>query len=221
MKNCDDLKECFQEPNVNLTERVISLAAGSLLLYSLLSKRGRLLKGLAGSLLMFRGATGYCPAYEAFGKGEETIEKNFIHINTSVTVDKPRQEVYAFWRQLENLPKFMTHLESVKVNDDDTSEWKARIPGDLGSIGWKSEMIRDKPNEHISWRSLPDSDIDTTGFVDFRDTVNLGTVIHVVISYHPPAGKAGEKIGKLLNPVFEKLVTDDIKNFKSFIENTG
>ncbi|MFP4471591.1 MAG: SRPBCC family protein [Bacteroidales bacterium] len=218
MKSKEEFKEMISETNVSLNERMISIVTGTLLLCSSFSGRGKLLKAISGGFLMFRGFTGYCPGYKALGHNEDAAAKDFIHINTSVTVDRPRQEVYDFWRKLENLPRFMKHLESVEELDNETSLWKARIPGGLGTVDWKSEIVNDKPNEHLSWRSVPDSQVQNTGFVDFRDTVNLGTVVHVVISYHPPAGKVGKSVGKLFNPLFEKMITDDIKNFKEYLE---
>ncbi len=207
------------EKNVNLTERIISLVSGSLLLCSAFSGRARLLKGLTGGLLVFRGASGYCPAYDALGY-KTAGEKDYIHISTTVAVDRPRQEVYAFWRKLDNLPSFMKHLESVEVLDEQTSEWTLRIPGGVGTVSWKSSIIKDEPDTHLSWRSLPGSDIENTGFVDFRDTQQLGTVVHVVIAYYLPAGKVGEGVAKLFNPVFEKMVRDDIRNFRSYMEKS-
>jgi uncharacterized membrane protein len=167
--------------------------------------------------MLFRGVTGYCPAYDAMSNAN-MLQGGNVTINTSLSVDSPVADVYRAWRQLENLPLFMTHLHSVMVIDEYTSEWKARIPGGLGTIGWKAEILMDEPNEMISWHSMPGSTINNSGKVKFVSN-GSSTEIDVTISYHAPLGAAGEAAAKLLNPVFENMVKNDIANFKDYIEN--
>ena len=115
----------------------------------------------------------------------------------------------------------MRHLKKVQVLDETTSEWTAsipRLPGKLGTVSWKSEIVKDDPGALLSWKSLPGSAIENAGKVSFNDAGKFGTEVHVVISYHAPLGLVGEKAGKLLNPLFEKMVREDIRNFKRFIE---
>lgn len=207
------------ENNVGTTERVISTLAGAYVLYDALVKEKKsILKGFLVSFLLFRGATGICPVYKAIEKGKEGFRTQNINIKTKLSVRKPRNEVYEFWRRLENLPLFMKHLKSVKTINEKTSEWEANTPGGVGSLQWKSEIVKDIPNEHIGWQSLPDATIVNAGNVKFIDAGKFGTEVHVVISYHAPGGIAGEGIGRSLNPVFENMVREDIKNLKRYME---
>jgi len=203
--------------NVGSTERLISALFGSALLYDAISNKKGLFKGLAGGLLLFRGTTGYCPAYD-FIDNENPFKPLNVNIRTSVKVNRPRNEVYEFWRRLENLPLFMKHLDEIKVVDDTLSHWKATIPGGLGTVDWTSIIVYDEPNERIGWSSLADSPIRHAGNVHFRDCGESGTVVHAVISYQAPAGKIGEGIGRLINPLFENVVKQDIENVKNFME---
>ncbi len=217
MKKSKDLSVPDLKSNVGFPERIISLISGSFLMCNAISKKGSFPKALAASYLMFRGTTGYCPAYDIAGKTLGIKSRN-INIYTSITVNKPPNEVYAFWRKLENLPLFMDHLDEVKAIDDTHSEWKVKIPGGLGTISWKSRIVEDVPGERISWHSLPDSVIENAGNVQFIRSGKSGTELHVFISYRVPAGKAGESIAKLFNPLFEEMIREDIKNFRSFLE---
>lgn len=207
-----------KEINVEEGERMLSAVMGSLLLYRAF-KKGGIIKALTGGYLLFRGATGYCPAYEALEDKGVVIKSRNINIKTSVTVKKPRHEVYDFWRKLENLPLFMKHIKSVEMQAEKVTEWKARIPGGLGSISWKTEIVEDQPNERIGWSSLPGSTIENAGNIHFRDAGKFGTEVHAVISYHAPAGKAGETLARLFTPAFEAVVREDIKNFKRYLES--
>ncbi len=202
--------------NVGFTERFISMIAGSFLMYrAIATKRKR--KALLGGYLMFRGATGHCSSYSIVGMSTAGKAQN-VNCKVRITVNKPLPEVYEFWRRLENFPLFMKHLKSLKTIDDITSEWKAFIPGKLGTVTWKSEIVKDEKNQRIGWHSLPGSSIENAGNVHFRDAGKFGTEVYVVISYHAPGGKAGEGVGKLFNPLFEEMVKEDIKNFKRYME---
>lgn len=112
----------------------------------------------------------------------------------------------------------MNHLESVKPLSYTTSKWTAKGPAGIGKLTWKAEIVKDEKERLISWNSLPDSSLKNTGKVVFRPN-EQGTEIIVTISYHAPLGVAGESAAKLLNPYFEKLVKDDIMNFKTYLES--
>jgi len=223
----DSLLNLHLDKNVGRTERIISAVAGSLLMLHGIKNGRKVSEVPLGSYLLFRGATGFCPVKKQFigyrngnGIAEHAVASRPepIQIDTTVTVDKPKHEVYPFWRKLENLPLFMKHLESVTVVDEKTSLWSAKIPGGLGTIDWESEITGDNMNDSISWRSLPESEIRNSGKVRFKDTGQGKTEIHASITYEAPGGIIGEKVGKLLNPVFEKMVKSDIKNFKKYLE---
>lgn len=208
--------------NVGPTERVLSVAGGALLLFNIISnKKSNLLQTFAGTYLLLRGVTGFCLAYERLGKRELDFRAPNVNIRTSVTVNRPRDQVYAFWRRLENLPLFMEHLKAVQVLDETRSEWTAALVGGAGTISWRSEIVKDDPGDTLSWHSLPGSSIENSGKVRFSDAWNAGTLVDIVISYHAPLGLLGEKAGRLLNPFFEKMVEQDIRNFKRYIETSA
>jgi len=206
--------------NVGKTERIIMIAAGSYLLYRALKKKHRntkkVMEGVTAGTMLFRGISGYCPAYDLINR-TGTLKGGNIAITTALTVNRPVEEVYNAWRQLENLPLFMKHLHSVAVIDQYKSVWKARIPGGVGTISWEAEILMDQPNELLSWHSLPHSTIHNAGKVKFVNNGN-STDIEVTISYHAPLGKAGELAAKLLTPVFENMIQKDIEGFKEYIE---
>jgi uncharacterized membrane protein len=211
-----------QTVNVNWPERYISVAAGVKLAFSGLgglfsSPLTSLLKLGAGGYLLNRGMTGHCAIYTKIGK--DTQEPINVNIRSAFTINKPRQAVYDFWRKLDNLPLFMNHLESVEVIDNNRSHWVLKLPTGVGTISWDAEIVKDKPGEVIGWSSLPDSVLDNTGKVFFRDSEDgQGTIVDVVISYQPPAGGVGASIASVLNPLFKNIVDTDVRNFKQYMD---
>lgn len=212
--------------NISFAERAVSVAAGANLIASGLLNifshpiRNLIIAG-AGGYLVFRGATGYCPVYQFVDRQRSQIKNSNVNIRTSVFINKPRQEIYDFWRNLENLPLFMTHLKRVKQLDAKRSHWESNLPGNLSSISWEAEIVNDIPGSVIGWRSIAGSEIDNAGKVEFTDAADgQGTMLEVVISYLPPKGGfIKSKIADLLSPVFERMVRSDINNFKHYIEN--
>lgn len=208
--------------NLNWPERYISIAAG--VKFTLSGLKGlfkspffSLVKLGAGSYLLNRGITGHCDVYESIGKN--TQEPVDVTIRSAFVVDKPRQEVYDFWRKLDNLPMFMNHLESVETIDDTRSHWILRLPTGVATVSWDAEIVTDTPGEVIGWSSLPGSVIDNAGKVFFRDEANgNGTVVDVIISYQPPAGGFGASLAHVLNPVFKNMVDTDVHNFKQYMD---
>jgi uncharacterized membrane protein len=222
----ESLKGSFIEPknseNVNTTERLISIAAGTFIFYKGLKQLFShpfigLQEAAVGGVLLYRGATGFCPIYDKIGKDSTDLQA--IRITERFIVDRPRDEVYSFWRNLENLPRFMKHLSSVTELDATQSEWKANIPNDLLKIKWNAEITREEQNRYIGWQSVEGSMIDNAGKVEFSDAINgLGTELNVEINYFPPAGTIGRSVAKLLNGIFENMVREDITNFKHYVE---
>lgn len=206
------------DANVSNLERMIMVAAGGYLLYNALSRPKKSVpQTLAATTMLARGITGYCPVYDAVGK-VETMKSSNVNIRTNITIDKPVDEVYAFWRKLENLPKFMSHLKTVEEKNDSHSHWVAQGPAGIGTLSWDAKILMDEPGRILSWTSLPDSTVDNAGKVVFKQRGSNGTELDVTISYHAPLGIAGEAAAKLLNPLFERMVKSDIANFKTYIE---
>ena len=210
--------------NVGQTERLVSVGLGSFLLSSGLHNLFRhplkgLLQTALGGALLYRGATGHCPVVASISKDRSVGHTPAINIRTGLIVNKPRQEVYNFWRKLENLPLFMKHLANVTEIDEKHSHWEAEIPGGIGKVKWNAEIVKEEENSLIGWQSIPNSMVNNAGKVQFRDALGgEGTELDVVITYHAPAGELGAGLAKTLNPMLEKMVRQDIMNFKEYIE---
>jgi uncharacterized membrane protein len=213
--------------NVGQSERLASLFGGGLLALYGLSRgttNGLLLSGI-GAALAYRGATGHCHVYQALGMDSTTHRKpttaipsgQGVKIEESVTINRPPEILYGFWRDLGNLPRVMRHLVSVHEHDGQQSHWVARGP--IGNVEWDAEIITDRPNELISWRSLPDSTVATAGSVRFvSGPADRGTEVHVVLSYNPPAGQLGAAIAWLAASDPKTEIRQDLRNFKSLME---
>ena len=141
-----------------------------------------------------------------------------VQVVESFTVSKPPEELFAFWRRLENLPAFMKHVESVEALDAKRSHWKVRAPGGT-TVEWDAEIVEEEPGRLISWRSLPGSEIENGGSVRFRPaTGNRGTVVEVTMFYEPPAGNVGAVIAKLFGEEPQLQVREDLRRFKQLTE---
>ncbi|MFZ0598801.1 MAG: SRPBCC family protein [Flavobacterium sp.] len=205
--------------NVSTLERILMITSGSYLLYKGLSQENKsIAKISSGGAMLARGISGYCPVYSAVDHLKNNKPSN-VNIRTNVVINKPISEVYAFWRNLENLPKFMNHLASVKTISETKSEWTAKGPAGIGTLTWNAEIIKDQKEKLLSWQSLPDATVKNFGKVLFKAQGNK-TEIEVTISYRAPLGLAGEGAAKLLNPYFEKVVNDDIKNLQLYLESS-
>jgi uncharacterized membrane protein len=215
--------------NMNLVERWGSVLAGALMLGSgARSQSGGKLKMLAGGELLRRGFTGHCYAYQAFGVHPRPTGQGAsisvpyelgVRARAAVTVNKPRETVYRFWRDFENLPRFMKHLISV-TNDPDPrrSRWVAEGPAG-SKVEWIAEIHNDVENELIAWRSLPGSEVDSAGSVRFKDAPgNRGTEVLVELQYNPPAGLVGASIAKLFGRDAETEIESDLFRLRAFFE---
>lgn len=211
--------------NLSSAERTISIATGLKLALSgfkglFKSPFSSIIKLGAGGYLLNRGITGHCELYSRMGRN--STEPVNVNIRSSYLIDKPRQEVYDFWRKLDNLPLFMKHLESVEVIGEKHSHWVLKLPTGVAKVSWDAEIVRDEPGYSIGWSSLPDSLIDNAGKVRFQDSTDgYGTLVDIVISYRPPAGGFGGGIAHILNPVFKNMVDNDVRNFKQYMDIDG
>ena len=213
--------------NLSSNERWLSLAGGGAL--SVLGFDGRgpsLLSSLVGGYLLYRAATGNCMLYQALGvsTSESTVPQTAVtaghgtRVEHAVTVMRPAREVYDFWRDFENLPRFMTHLVDVETSTNGKSHWVAKGP--LGTkVEWDAEVIVDIPGEAIGWKSLDGSDVNTAGSVRFRElSHDRGTEVRVNLKYDPPAGKVGIAIARLFGESPETQIRDDMRRFKELLE---
>jgi uncharacterized membrane protein len=140
------------------------------------------------------------------------------HIETSVSVLRPPQELYSFWRNFENLPRFMRHLESVRNTGDGRSHWIARTP--VGSrVEWDAEVIEEREGQLLSWQSVPGSQIHNAGSVLFEPMpADRGTMVRVSFDLVPPGGAAGRLAAKALGPITRQQVHEDLRRFKNLME---
>ena len=218
------------KPNIVSPERwTTAFLGGGLATYGLLRRSpAGLALGAAGLYLIYRGSTGYCPAYAALGVNnvsaddQEAVREKLgdvgIKVTHAVTINKPAAELYAFWRDFTNLPRIMDHLQSVTTSDNSHSHWVAKAP--LGrTVEWDAEIINETPNEVIAWRSLPGADVDNAGSVTFKPApIGRGTELRVTLSYAPPAGKVGATVARLLGEEPRKQLDDDLRHLKALME---
>lgn len=213
--------------NVHPLERWASILSGGAMAAAGL-KKGRLgvLHIATGAVLIQRGVTGRCRVYQALGVRTAPAPLNGampyeigVRVRSAVTVNRPRSEVFGYWRQLENLPQFMTHLESVQQTGDGRSHWVAQGP--LGkSLAWDAEILNEAQDEIIAWRSLPGSQVDSAGSVRFKDAPGgRGTEIRVELQYNPPAGMVGAYAAKLFGRDAQHEIDHDLLRLKQFLES--
>jgi uncharacterized membrane protein len=159
-----------------------------------------------GGYLVYHGATG----------SERGLQR--VHVQKSFTIYKPPEELYRFWRNFANLPRFMSHLESVEVTGDRYSRWTARTPLG-GRVSWNAELTDERENEYLVWRSLPGSDLQVDGSVEFRRAPgDRGTEVRAAISYTPPAGKVGHVLAGFFGESPEQQIREDLRHFKQLME---
>ena len=139
-----------------------------------------------------------------------------IHVEHSVTINRPVSELYRFWRNFENLPKFMQHLESVAVREEGISHWVAKGPAGM-HVEWDARIINEIEDRVIAWQSLRGSTIATAGAVNFAQT-DRGTVVHVHMQYNPPGGKIGAAVAYMLGEEPNHQVQEELRNFKRLME---
>ncbi|MBO0859057.1 MAG: SRPBCC family protein [Chloracidobacterium sp.] len=227
----------YRPINVSDGERLISIAGGGALsIYGM--KRGGvrgLLMAITGGALIYRGATGHSNLYKALSvstarrKGIRASVKHGagIKVEKSVSINKPVEELFRFWSDFENLPRFLNHLESVRPIGGQSSQstrarrvshWVARLPAGM-KVEWDAEIINEEPNELIAWRSLEGAQVPNAGSVRFERNPNgRGAEVKVAIEYAPPAGKIGSLLAKLFGEDPERRVAEDLRRFKQFME---
>ena len=148
----------------------------------------------------------------------ETADQGIVHTRKSVTVGSPVEDVYAFWRDFQNFPQFMRHLESVTVTGERTSHWVAKAPAGK-SVEWDAELTEDRPNELIAWRSVEGSDVYNAGSVRFRAAPgDYGTEVRVDLEYKPPFGKIGSKLAMMFREEPGQQAEDALRHFKQIME---
>ncbi|MCR0984933.1 SRPBCC family protein [Roseomonas populi] len=213
--------------NLGDAERLVSGALGAVVaLWAI--RRGGLAGGLAtlaGAAMIARGTSGYCPVTETLSAkpAERQIARkqgwrSAAAAASSVTIAKPVEDVYRFFRDVANLPRFMRHVESVTVIDETRSHWVVRAP--LGrTVEWDATITEDRPNERIGWRSDAGAQVRNIGWIEFRPAPGgRGTEVRAAIAYEPLAGQLGRLVAQLWGEEPGKQAHDDLRRLKQVLE---
>lgn len=219
------LEELTSQVSPEQNERILTGLGGAALVYLALQRPSivRLLTALAGGTLVYRAATGQWPDFKGLiQNAQESAPGNEpLEITATQTVARSREDVYTYWRHLENLPRFMQHLETVTQLDEKRSHWVAKIPGGVGTVAWDAEITEEVENERLAWQSVPGSTVDNSGQVVFTQGPDGQTQIQATIRYNPPAGKLGDAVAGLFNESFRNMVNNDLNQFASVMETSG
>lgn len=213
-----------RSPSVVDAENWLALGTGAVLLLAGASRRStvRACLAVASAPLLYRGITGRWPDvlnHSQRGSTRTALSGDRgIHVRESVRLEAPIGDVYRFWRRLENLPQFMTHLDRVTEGADGRSHWAVSGPAGL-VVEWDAEIINEVENKVLAWRSLPGSDVVTAGSVNF-DAVRGGrsTQVSVHLQCAPPAGKAGGLIASIFGREPSQIIREDLRHFKQLLE---
>jgi len=204
---------------------LIAVGAGAALLAFGALRRSQAGAWLAAASvpLFYRGIVGHWPEpFHAFGTNGDTrtalAGDRGVHVREAVRLELPIHTVYSFWRRLENLPRFMRYLDSVREDSAARSHWVAIGPRGI-RVEWDAELINEVEDKVIAWRSLPGSDVTTAGSVNF-DSVRGGreTQITVNLQYAPPAGKTGAWVATLFGREPSQTIREDLRRLKQILE---
>lgn len=221
--------------NVGHIERWLSMVVGGLLAAYGLKRRETPggVAAIAGAALLYRGATGHCDVYAALGidragagprvaadRGSDTRQRlrgtAGILVEESITINQPVAEVFRFWRDFENLPRFMKHLQEVSAREAGISHWVAKGPAGA-SVEWDARIINEVENKLIGWQSLEGAVVATAGSVHF-DPSDRGTRVRVRMQYDPPAGKLGAAVAWLFGEEPGVQIREDLRRLKQLLE---
>jgi uncharacterized membrane protein len=212
--------------NVPHRERNWSILGGIAMVAASMAGKGltRLLGVVAGGALIYRGVTGHCGVYEALGINAEgsgdqpgVPDQAGHKVVRSIVIERPREELFAYWRKLENLAGLMSHVKSVRQINDRVSHWVVSGPAG-SSIEWDAEIINERENELIAWQSLPGALVANAGSVWFEEAPEGGTRLKVALEIAPPAGELGVIVAGLFRESPEQQLDDDLQRFKEQME---
>jgi uncharacterized membrane protein len=213
-----------KQVNVGENERKASMVGGAALALSGLTTMAKkhYLPGLAmmaaGGMFLYRGKTGHCDLYEAAGVDTAHTAESGVRIEKVVTINRTPEEVYEYWHNLENLPRFMEFLDSVKVTGERTSHWKAHGPAGM-TTEWDAEVTEEIADRQIGWHSVGEAQLPNQGKVEFREAPGeRGTEVKVSIDYFPPGGAAGKVAAKMLQGINAQQLEEDLKRLKQILE---
>ena len=222
----DRVRSSLQQ-NVEMPERVGSIVAGSALVLWGLSRRslGGVLLALLGGGLLHRGTTGYCALYRQLGINSRQMNDEAgvpgdkgIKVERTIRIARSPQEIYRFWRDLGNIPRFFEHVESVTPIDELRSHWIVKGPAGT-HVEWTAQILTDREGELISWESLPGAEVQNAGSVRFEPAEDGDTEVKVALQYYPPSGVLGAAIAKLFGESPEQQLDADLGRLKQLLES--
>jgi uncharacterized membrane protein len=171
---------------------------------------------LTGGAVLVGAGLAYAAAKILTGT-DENIARD-VHVETSIAIDRSREELFRFWRNFSNLPLFMKNLESVTELDQTRSHWVAKGPAGI-RIEWDAEIYNEEENQLIAWRSLENADVVNAGSVRFQaGPQGHGTFVRVTMNYNPPAGEVGAGLAQLLGAEPAQLIKEDLRRLKQVME---
>lgn len=212
--------------NVGDTERLVSAVAGGVLAACGLSRMSLpgLLVAAVGAALGYRAVTGHCDLYEKLGIDSGGARRHVGHlgvkIDEEIGVNAPPERVYAIWRNLENLPRLLSHVERVEVLDATRSRWTVKGPAGL-RLTWEAELINDKPGELLAWRTIDSALVTHAGSVTFEPVgspAGQGTRVRVSLQYDPPGGRLGHAAAALISEDAGSLLKHDLAEFERALD---
>lgn len=225
--------------NVARSERVGSVAIGAALVTYGARRRDPvgLIAAMFGGAFVLRGATGHCPVYRAIGVSTGSADavlgrprsdvtgrsatvnaRKAVKVERVVMIEADRHTLYEFWRDFQNLPRFMGHLVSVRVRSPIRSHWVARGPAGT-TVVWDAEIVNDIPDSLIAWKSVAGATVPNAGSVHFTEMPGGGdTIVRVVMEIEPPTGKLGFAMAKLFGEDPERELREDLRRFKELME---
>lgn len=206
-------------------QRWIAMLLGSGLILGATARRSLPL-ALAGGILVYRGARGRWPFSELLGLTGSDVghpstsvpHETGIKVERSINIYKSPEDLYRFWRNLENLPRFMTQHAEIRQLDERRSHWKVNSLGGA-TFEWDAEIINEIPNELLAWRSLENSEIDHAGSVHFEAHQDGGSKVTVIMEYRPPAGKLGAGIARMFGQEPAQVIDKDLNRLKQLMES--
>lgn len=206
--------------NVGRAERWVSALAG-LGLVGVGLVRGRPLGwalAAVGGSLIHRGLVGHSRLYAALGISTAVPGPRGVLVQQRITVLTDRQQLYRAWRQLDSLPRFLSHVEAVQLLGEGRSRWRVRGP--LGrSVEWVAVLTEEREGEALSWSTLRGSSVSHVGTVRFSDApVGRGTEMEVTLHYRARGGRAGVVLARLLGEEPKRQLADDLRRFKQLME---
>jgi uncharacterized membrane protein len=210
--------------NVSDWERIASIAGGAALVYLGTRQRRHPLATSTGLGLIARGVGGYCPINTALGRDSGRSNTKValsgsrgVHVYESIVINRPPAELFQFWRDFANLPRFMEHLEDVQVINHKRSVWTAKAPVGM-RVRWEAEVINEIEGELIGWQSTANADVATAGSVRFVPAANGQTEIIVHLQYEPPAGKLGSLVASMFGEEPSQQIRADLRRLKELLE---